>query len=537
MNKNTTETGLVEHFISKLLKRKNPDDMIEASKATGLKKTLNATDLIILGIGAVIGSGIFVMAGTAAAGGIESVGAGPALIVSVIIAAMVCIFPALCYAEFSSMIPIAGSAYTYTFATMGEFAAWMIGWILMLEYAIGNICVASAWTGYFFQLLRGFPMLPEWIKNPPIWLVNDYRASLHKCAQMGWDPMEKIPHLFNIIPISINIPAICIVIAITFVLIKGIKESTQMAGIMVIIKLAVIFIFIAVGAFYVDPGNWVPFAPNGFNGIFMGAFIIFYAYIGFDAISTAAEETENPQKNLPIGIIGSLIITTVIYALVALVLTGMVLWSDIDTKAPIAAAMQVIHIKWLANSVSGLIAFGALVGLTSVLLVLQLGTTRILYAMSRDNFFSKRMTKLHPKYNTPHIITWAVAVICIVGSLFLDMNAAAELCNYGTFTSFIIVCVGVLILRKTDPNRHRPFRVPFSPWFPILGIICCGGLMFYAMPHLKYSAMLFPLWLLVGVIIYFMYGYPKNRRVEKKEEARILGLTLEELEIREKAGH
>lgn len=503
-----------KNVISNLFKVKNPDDLIAEGKKSELKKTLTAFDLIILGIGAVVGTGIFTIVGVAAAGGPESVGAGPALVVSIVLTAIACVFAALCYSEFASMIPVAGSAYTYTYATMGEFMAWMVGWILMLEYAIGNITVASAWTGYLFQLLKGFShVLPAWVVNPPIWLINDYRSAMIVCKNQHLDPNVVIPHFLGL-PICINVPAIFVVTLLTLVLIRGVKESTRFASIMVGLNLLIIFSFIIVGAFYVKPANWVPFAPNGFEGVFMGAFLIFFAYIGFDAISTTAEETENPQRDLPIGILGTLFICTVLYIAAALVLTGMMPYNQIDFQAPIAHAMRVVG----QNRIAGFISLGALAGLTSVLLIYQLGTTRILYAMSRDGFIPKRLRQINKKYRTPQILTWLSGLIVIVGILFMDINISAELCNFGTFASFIIVCIGVLILRKTDPDRHRPFRVPFSPLFPILGILTCGFLTFYSMTKLKTSAMLFPLWLVMGLIIYVIYGYNTQRNLEKKRK-------------------
>ncbi len=514
MTKHEHRVTLSKAFLRNIIKTKNPDDMLADAKKEGLEKTLGVWDLIILGIGAIIGSGIFAVVGIAAAGGTESVGAGPALVVSMIVAAFACVFSALCYSEFAAMIPVAGGAYTYTFATLGEFAAWMVGWILMLEYAIGYIAVACAWSNHLIQLLKGFSaFLPSWISNPPIWLVNDLRSSTKILTDSGVDPTSVIPTIAGI-PVSINFPAIFIVIAITMILIKGTKDSTKMAGIMVVVKLSVIALFVLVGAFFVKPMNWVPFAPNGVEGIFMGAFVIFFAYIGFDALATTAEECKNPQKDLPIGIIGSLIITTVIYVLVALVLTGMQSTSSAVPadflKAPMAYVMRVAGQDWAA----GFISVGSLAGLTSVLLVLQMAATRILYAMSRDNFLPKRLQKLHPKYHTPHVLTWTVGIVAIIGTLTLDLNVAAELCNFGTFTSFIVVCVAVLILRKIDPDRHRPFKVPFSPWFPAMGIICCGGLMIYSMQFLTTSALLFPVWLGLGALIYFHYGYKVNRKIE-----------------------
>lgn len=515
MTKHAHRANLSKQFLRNIVKRKNPDEMMADAKSEGLDKTLGVWDLIILGIGAIIGSGIFAVVGIAAAGGPESVGAGPALVVSMIVAAIACVFSALCYSEFAAMIPVAGGAYTYAFATLGEFAAWMVGWILMLEYAIGYIAVACAWSNHFTQLMKGFGhYLPQWIVNPPVWLVNDYRSATKILTTSGVDPNTVIPY-FHGIPICINLPAIFVIIAITLILIKGTKDSTKMAGFMVVLKLAVIALFVLVGAFFIKPANWTPFAPNGVEGVFMGAFIIFFAYIGFDALATTAEECKNPQKDLPIGIIGSLIVTTIVYVLVALVLTGMQATSGGVIppgflKAPMAYVMGVAGQDWAA----GFISVGSLAGLTSVLIVLQMAATRILYAMSRDNFLPKRLQKLHPKFHTPHVLTWTVGVIAIIGTLTLDLNVAAELCNFGTFTSFIIVCIAVLILRKTDPDRHRPFRVPFSPLFPILGILCCGGLMIFSMQFLTTSALLFPVWVGFGALIYFHYGYKKNRKLE-----------------------
>ena len=491
--------NILGKFVSNLLRRKNTDEFLEQSAKGGLKKTLNAFDLIILGISAIIGAGIFVMIGSAVIGTPERVGAGPALVISIFLVAIACIFPALCYAEFASMIPVSGSAYIYTFATMGEFAAWMMGWVLMLEYAIGTIAVASSWTGYLIKLFEGFPQLPEILRNPPVWLVNDYQSAL----ATG----EQIPHLFGI-PICFNLPAMLVITVISLILLKGIQESANFAKIMVFVKVLVIGLFIAVGAFYVRPENWVPFAPTGIKGILMGAFAIFYAYIGFDAISTAAEETKNPQKNLPIGLIGSLVICSCIYCLVTIVLTGMIPMASIDLKAPIAHAMSFVGQDWFA----GAIAIGALAGLTSVLLVLQFGTTRILYAMARDGFLPPIMKKIHPKYNTPWVITILATVLMLIGSMFINMQVAAELAIFGTFSSFVIVCIGILILRKTEPDRPRPFKVPCCPWFPIIGIVFCTGLMVVALREVQTASKLFPLWLVIGIVIYFLYGYQSNRK-------------------------
>lgn len=506
-----------QKFFRNIFKRKNPDDILKLAEKNGLKKSLGIFDLIMLGVGAIIGSGIFTVVGIAAAGGPESVGAGPALIISMIVAAIACVFSALCYCEFAAMIPVAGSAYVYSYATMGEFIAWMVGWILILEYLIGALAVSVAWSGYFMQLIKGFSaILPDWIINPPIWLINDYKTACFKLTEQGLDPLTQIPLLFGHIPFAINLPAIFIVFVIASLLIKGTRESTTFATIMVFIKVLVILLFVAVGACYVKPENWTPFAPNGWDGIFMGAFIIFFAYIGFDALSTTAEECKNPKKDLPIAIIASLAICTIIYVLVAMVLTGMLPLDKIDLHAPIANAISLVGQNWIA----GLISMGALAGLTSVILVMMLAGTRILYAMSRDNFLPRIFRKLSRKSRTPHVLTWFVAILIVIGTLTMNLNVAAELCNFGTFTSFIIVCIAVIILRKIDPNRERPFRVPFSPLFPALGVICCGGLMIYSMQSLTLSAVIFPIWVVLGISIYFLYGYRKNRA----KEAKILNL-------------
>ena len=506
---------MLKKILKNITKIKNPDDMIENAKKAGLNKTLTAFDLIMLGVGAIIGSGIFTVVGIAAAGGSQGPGAGPALVISMVIASIACIFSALCYSEFASMIPVAGSAYTYTYATMGEFAAWIVGWVLLLEYAIGFIAVASAWTGYLIQFLKGFTFLPQFIKNPPIWLVNDYQSAFAFCKKNGLNPIDEIPY-FGSIPISLNLPGILMALTLMFILVKGIKESTKMASLMVLIKISVIMMFIITGAFYVKPANWTPFVPNGFGSVLVSAFTIFFAYTGFDAISTAAEETKNPQKDVPIGIIGTLLVCTVVYIFVALVLTGIVPWNMININAPIAHAIQMTGQSWFA----GLISLGALTGLTSVLLVMQLAATRILFSMARDNFFPTILKKVHPVYKTPHIITWIVGIAMMIGCLFLDLNLAAQLCIFSVFTSFIVVCISVLILRKTDPDRERPFKVPFSPLFPSLGILLCGGLMCVAICSMGKNALLFPLWLIIGLAIYAGYGYKRNRRIEKIEEKR-----------------
>ena len=501
-------------FIEKLTRVKNPDELLSNAKEGGLQKTLGVKELIILGISAIIGSGIFAVVGVAAARA-DGTGAGPALMLSMVMAAVACVFSALCYSEFAAMIPVAGGAYIYTFSTMGEFAAWMVGWVLMLEFAIAEIAVACAWSNYLVHFLSGITILPDFIKNPPVWLVND-PSSLHRLIEEGAVQISNVPTIFGI-PLTINIPAILIVLFTTWILTRGTKDSTAMATLMVIIKLTVIALFVIAGMFYVQPENWTPFAPHGMTGILNGAFTIFFAYIGFDALATTAEECKNPQKDLPVGIIGSLVITTIIYVLIAFVLTGLQDTSGVVPeaflKAPMAYVMEIIGKPW-TNGIGWLISVGSIAGLTSVVLVMQLAATRILFAMSRDNFLPKSLQTLHPKFKTPAILTWIVCGISILGVMSLDLNIAADLCNFGTLTSFIVVCVAVLILRKTQPDRPRPFKVPFSPWFPLLGIICCSGLMYCKMREVSPATLMFPVWLGIGALLYFHYGYKRNRIVE-----------------------
>ncbi len=512
----TFSKSKVKNLFSNMCKTADTDALIARSQKNTFNKSLGVLDLIVLGISAIIGCGIFVMIGSAVCGSHGHVGAGPSVIISIILAAVACVCPALCYAEFASMIPVAGSAYTYTYATMGEFAGWIMGWILVFAYAIGNITTAVSWTEYLFQFLQGFSnVLPSCIVNPPIWLVNDVTSAIEKCNKMGLNSNDVLPQIFGM-PFSINLPALFIVLALGFILYRGMKESAKMAALMVIIKLAVIILFIGVGMFYVKPTNWVPFAPAGFNGIVLSTFIIFYAYLGFDAISTAAEETKNPQKTLPIGIIGSLVICSVLYGLVAIVFTGIIpvsQYGQVDLLAPMAHVITLIHQPWIA----GWISLGALAGLTSVLLVFQYGTTRVLFAMTRDNFFPPALKKIHPVYKTPHVIIWWTTCLVMLGCIFIDAHVAAELCIFGTFGSFVIVCLGIIILRKTDPERERPFKVPFCPWLPVFGIGLCVYLIYQAAKSLKVSATLFPFWVVLGVLIYIFYGYRQNRKVERGE--------------------
>jgi APA family basic amino acid/polyamine antiporter len=505
-------------FLANILKKRSPDEIIARSKSDALAKTLTWKDIFVLGISAVIGSGIFVMVGEAACGNAEHVGAGPALILSIVLAAIACIFPALCYAEFASAIPDSGSSYTYTYTTMGEFIAWMVGWILILEYSISNITISAAWSGYLFELLAGYKnILPDWLINPPLWLIHDYSTVVTKYHTLGYD-ISQIPHIFGI-PFAINLPAIFIMIVIAIILTKGTKESTRTATIMVIIKMAVILLFIIVAAFYVKPENWgtnlSTFAPNGIKGILLGTFIIFYAYLGFDALATASEETKNPQKNLPIGILGTMAAACFVYSLVALAFTGIVPVSQyplVNIHAPIAHVIRIIHQDWIA----GWISLGAIAGLTSVLLVLQYANSRILFAMARDSFLPKIMRKRHPKYKTPYIIIWTTIICISICSLFVDMSVAAQLCIFGTLTCFIMICLAMIISRKLYPNLSRPFKMPFCPITPIIGIGICLVLIIQAMPNLEKASVLFPLWLFAGALIYVFFGYRQHRLIEEK---------------------
>lgn len=545
--------------LNKFFRTKSPDELISGAKKNNLNKTLTAFDLVILGVGAVIGAGIFALTGTAAAGGGEHVGAGPALVISLILAAVACSFAALCYAEFASMIPVAGSAFTYTYATLGELAAWFIGWMLVLEYLIGNITVVSSWSGYLMNFLKGFSgILPAFITDPPLWLVNNYSTAVEKYkkmantefitlleqkfqalglsadsisktfdpsvfdpkafnpevfAKLGFqhadillNPSSQIPHFMGI-PIAVDIPVFLIMSFIIYSLYIGIKESARMTFFMVLIKTFVILLFLGVGAFYVQPENWTPFAPNGIKGIFVGAYLMFFAYIGFDAVSTAAEETKNPQRDMPIGIIGSLAICTLLYIGVAAVLTGVMPLNQIDTHAPISAAMSYINQNWVAFVIS----VGAIAGLTSVLLVLQLGGTRILYAMSREKLLPEVFSKTHSKFKTPHITTIVAGIAVILLSLFLDLNAAAELCNIGTLSAFMLVCIGIIVLRRTDPERERPFKVPFVPVVPIMGVLVCLSLILLGLPTFK-TLIIFGAWIALGLVIYFSYSYKKAQK-------------------------
>jgi APA family basic amino acid/polyamine antiporter len=489
--------------LTHLFRTKSLDDLVAETQEEGhqLKKVLGPWNLVALGIGAIIGAGIFATIGTAAAGDAQRPGAGPALMISFVLTAVVCAFSALCYAEFAAMVPVAGSAYTYSYATLGELIAWIIGWDLIIEYAIGNVAVAISWANYFNTLLEGFGL-----KLPP-WLAIDY----HTAATKMPDLVAHAPHL-GPIPIVFNLFAIVIVAVITIILVWGIRESAGFNFWMVAIKLVVLGFFVVASIKFVKPVNWHPFAPNGFHGIATGAAIVFFSYIGFDAVSTTAEEAKNPKKDMPIGIIGSLIVCTLIYAAIAAVFTGMIPYSALvktlanEQAEPLTLAMKYVgQAGWMV----GIVAFGSVVAHTAVLLVFQLGQPRIFFAMSRDGLLPKFFGAVHPRFKTPHVSTIITGVGVGVTAMFTSLDEMVDLTNIGTLFAFFLVCIGIMILRIKDPNRERPFRVPFGPYLlPLLGAASCIGLAYYLPPK---SWWRFIGWLVVGLIIYFLYGYRNSR--------------------------
>ncbi len=493
--------------IGDLFRTKGLDELVAETQEEGhqLKKALGPWNLIALGIGAVIGAGIFATIGTAAAGDAQRPGAGPALMLSFVLTALVCAFSALCYAEFAAMVPVAGSAYTYSYATLGELVAWIIGWDLIIEYAIGNVAVAISWANYMNTFLEGFG-----IKLPP-WLVIDYNTAVTKMPQL----VAKAPHFLGI-PIVFNILAVAIVALITIVLVWGIRESASFNFWMVAIKLVILGFFVLVSLKFVKPANWHPFAPNGFHGIATGAAIVFFAYIGFDAVSTTAEEARNPKRDMPIGIIGSLVICTLIYAVTAAVFTGMIPFPVLtktvasEQAEPLTLAMKYVSMpNWMVS----VVALGSVIAHTAVLLVFQLGQPRIFFAMSRDGLLPKFFSSVHPRFKTPHIGTIITGVLVGVTAMFTSLDEMVDLTNIGTLFAFILVCIGIMILRVREPNRERPFTVPGGKIIggfviPTLGVISCLGLAYYLPPK---SWMRFIVWLVIGMAFYVVYGYRNSR--------------------------
>jgi APA family basic amino acid/polyamine antiporter len=441
-----------------------------------LNRSLNAFDLTIMGIGAIIGVGIFVLTGAAAAKY-----AGPGVILSFIISGAACAFAGLCYAELASSIPVAGSAYNYAYSTMGEMVAWIIGWDLILEYIVACIAVAIGWSGYFVNIMAAIGLqIPAWCSAAP----------------------GSVPGAV------INLPAILIVFFLTIILVIGIKESARFTAVMVFVKVVTVLVFILVGISHVKPANWHPFMPFGLKGVIAGAAIVFFAYIGFDAVSTAAEETKDPQRDMPIGILLSLGICTLLYIIVAAVLTGMVSYKELNTPAPVAHALTLVGFRWGSAFVSA----GAVAGITSVLLVMLMGQPRIFFSMSRDGLLWPWISKVHPRFRTPYIAQIFTGIVVAGFAGFIDIGTAAELCNIGTLFAFAIVCGGVVVLRKTHPELRRSFRCPLVPLVPLLGVFSCVWLML-SLPQITWIR--FIVWLMAGLTIYFYYGIKHSRLAQK----------------------
>jgi basic amino acid/polyamine antiporter, APA family len=519
-----------------LLKRKPMDWLFNEAKATGehtLKRTLGPVSLTALGIGAVIGAGIFVMSGLGAHY------AGPGLMLSFVISGLGCAFAALCYAEFAALIPLAGSAYTYAYATLGEFIAWIIGWDLTLEYAMGASTVSSGWSNHFIEFLQIFHL------KMPLWLAYDHWTALRTAENVvarqmahASDPgllegtqaflnrvgeivtanspellqrahdLVGAPHLFGF-EVGFNLPAFCIALIITAILVVGIKESASFNSTIVIIKVAVVLFVILLGMKYIQVGNWghdwSSFAPMGFGGIGAGAAYIFFAYIGFDAVSTTAQEAKNPQRDLPIGIIASLIVCTILYILVSAVLTGMVPWREINIEAPLAVAF----LDRGLTKASYLITIGALAGLTSVMLVMLLGQTRVLYSMANDGLLPRKFFgAIHPKFRTPYKTTILVGLLAAIVGSTVPIDDIGKMVNIGTLLAFIIVCIAVMVLRKTDPSTNRPFRTPWVPFVPVMGILF-NGYMMYKLGWINWARLI--IWLVIGLVVYFGYSRHHSR--------------------------
>ncbi|MFC7373159.1 amino acid permease [Fictibacillus iocasae] len=459
-----------------ILRKKSITQMLEQSQKRALNRTLGALDLTLLGIGAIIGTGIFVLTGVVAA---EH--AGPALIISFILSGLACAFAAFCYAEFSSTVPIAGSVYTYTYATLGEIFAFLIGWDLMLEYLLATSAVATGWSAYFQSLLKGFGIeIPAVIASAP----GSGEGGL------------------------VNLPAMLIILVMTALLSKGIRESAKVNNIMVFIKLAVILLFIAAGVGYVKPENWSPFMPFGFDGVVTGAATVFFAYIGFDAVATAAEEVKEPQRNVPIGIIASLSVCTILYIVVSLVLTGMVPFTKLNVADPVSFALHFVG----QNTLAGFISVGAITGITTVLLVMLFAQVRISYAMSRDGMLPGVFSKVHESFKTPFVNTWLTGLIGAAIAGFVDLTTLAHLVNMGTLAAFSLIAIAVIVMRKTHPKLERAFKAPFVPVLPILTVLFCGYLMI-SLPAITWIS--FAIWMSIGTAVYFLYAR-KNSELNKE---------------------
>jgi APA family basic amino acid/polyamine antiporter len=457
--------------------------MVASSRTPGgLKKVLGPVDLIFMGIGAIVGTGIFVLTGTGA------LTAGPALTISFIVAAIACGFAAMCYAEFASTVPIAGSIYTYSYAVLGELVAWMIGWDLLLEYGLATSTVAVGWSGYFQSLLSGFGI------TVPV-------------------AFSAAPGVLPGVHTYMNLPALCIMLVLTAMLSWGVRESARINNIMVAIKMIVVLLFIAVGFKHVAPANWHPFAPFGASGIMSAAALVFFAFIGFDAVTSAAEEVKRPERDLPIGIIGSLAICTVLYVIVAAIMTGIVpfkMFEGIDH--PVSLALQHAGENWFA----GWVDLGAILGMTTVILVMAYGQTRIIFAMSRDGLLPARLSTVHPKFGTPFFATWMVGIVFGLISAFVPLKVLAELVNIGTLAAFCLVSISVIVLRKKRPDLKRAFRCPGVPVVPAIAVIFCLALMSF-LSALTWIA--FGVWLVLGLFVYF--GYARSRSLLNTESQRV----------------
>jgi APA family basic amino acid/polyamine antiporter len=490
--------------MSQLFQRKPIADLIEDTQgADSLKRALGAGDLIMLAIGAVIGAGIFGAIGTAAAGQIGPTGevvrtgAGPALVFSFLLLGAACALAGLCYAELAAMIPQAGSAYAYSYATLGELVAWIIGWDLILEYAVGNVAVAISWGDYFNTLVRGIGV------QLPAWLTTGYRTALLSSDPQMKTLLASAPRVVGI-PVLLHLPAFTIVMLITWLLLRGARESATANNIMVAIKLVVLSIFVVVGATHISASNYRPFAPNGFTGIHQGAAIVFFAYIGFDAISTAAEETTNPQRNLPLGILGGLAICTLIYVIVGAVLTGMVPYKELAVADPLARALDLAGFR----NVAWFVALGAAVSMSAVLLVFQYGQPRIFFAMARDGLLPRWAARVHPVTKVPATTTIVTGVFVAAWALIGDAAETYDLTNIGTLFAFMLVSIGVLVLRYKEPERPRPFKVPFVWPVCLLSAVGCVFIM-YGLPGTAWER--FGIWLAIGLALYFTYGFSHSK--------------------------
>ena len=475
-------------------------------------------------MGATIGAGIFATTGTAIVGDALRPGAGPAIVISFLLTALTCGFAALCYAEFAAMVPISGSAYTYAYASLGELVAWIIGWDLIIEYAVGNIGVAIGWSGYFRELLSHFGL------SLPAWLATDFRSahqaaeavaagSANPSAQYLASALSSAPHLFGF-PVIANLPAFLIVALITVVLVIGIRESANSNNAMVLLKIVVILFFCAVGATLIMPEYWNNpalggFAPNGWKGISAGAAIIFFSYIGFDATSTAAEEAKDPGKDMPFGIIMSLIVCTVLYIVLALVMTGMAPWNQLGTPEPMITALALADGSPRLLSISRLIvSLGAVIAMSSVLLVFQLGQPRIFMSMSRDGLLPPFLARVHPRFKTPYVGTVITGLFVATFAAFANIAEVVDLTNIGTLFAFVLVSAGVIVLRRLEPDRPRPFRAPLVPLTPIISIVTCLYLMLQ-LPKLTWIR--FGIWLVIGLFIYLFYGMRHSRLGQRAE--------------------